>query len=317
MQAAVTGGRGFIGEQLIMRLVAEGAKVRVLARRKPLKNPFGIEFSEGDLTLSHSNLLRFVDGADVVFHCAAEIHDEQRMHLVNVLGTRRLIDAARGCIGRWVQLSSVGVYGPISSGVVTENQPEAPTGKYESTKTEADILVSAAVAEGAFSAVLLRPSNVYGPTMRNRSLFHLIRAVDQGLFFFIGPPGAVANYVHVDNVVEALIRSANTPHNKDAGTYIVSDHRSLEEFIGIIAESLGRNVPSLRVPDWIALGAAFAGGWLPGFPLTTGRVKALTSRAVYSTHRIETELGYAPVVSMERGLRQMVSAFRDKTRHVV
>lgn len=316
MQAAVTGGRGFIGEQLIMRLVAEGAKVRVLSRRKPLKNPLGVEFSEGDLTLPHSDLLRFVDGADVVFHCAAEIHDEYRMHLVNVLGTRRLINAARGCIGRWVQLSSVGVYGPISAGVVTENQPEAPTGKYESTKTEADILVRAAVAEGAFSAVLLRPSNVYGPTMRNRSLFHLIRAVDRGLFFFIGCPGAAANYIHVDNVVEALIRSANAPHT-DVGIYNVSDHRSLEDFIGIIAESLGRTVPSLRIPDWLAWSAALAGGWLPGFPLTASRVKALTSRTVYSTHRIETELGYAPVVSMERGLRQMVSAFRDKARHAV
>lgn len=312
MRVAVTGGRGFIGARLVERLVAEGAKVRVLTRRKPTDNPLGIEFSEGDLTFPHSDLLRFVEGADVVYHCAAEIHDEHRMHAVNVLGTKRLIEAAQSRVGRWVQLSSVGVYGPISAGVVTENQPEAPIGKYECSKGAADTLVRMAVAEGAFSAVLLRPSNVYGPTMRNRSVFQLIRAVDRGIFFYIGRPGAAANYIHVDNVVEALIRSASAPHT-DVDVYILSDHRSLEDFVGTIAACLGRRAPRSRLPAWLAQGAAIAGGWLPGFPLTMSRVRALTNRTVYSTRRIEMKLGYSPVVTMEQGVCQMVDQLRSET----
>jgi nucleoside-diphosphate-sugar epimerase len=238
------------------------------------------------------------------------------MHAVNVLGTKRLIEAARGRVGRWVQLSSVGAYGPITEGVVTEDQPEAPVGEYERTKTEADRLICAAVMEDAFPAVIVRPSNVYGPTMRNRSLFQLIRAVDRGLFFFIGRPGAVANYIHVDNVVEALTRSATAPH-ADARTYIVSDYRSLEEFISIIAGHLGRAVPRVRIPSRMAQGAALAGAWLPGFPLTKARIRALTSRAIYSTQRIELETGYRTLVSMEDGLRQMVETLRAEAGHGV
>ena len=314
MRAAVTGGRGFIGARLVARLMAEGVKVRMLGRRRPPELPAGVEFIMGDLALPHSDLSRFLDGVDVVYHCAGEIRDQDRMHAVNVLGTRRLIDAARGRVGRWVQLSSVGAYGPVTEGVVTEDQPEAPVGEYERTKTEADNLVRAAVAEGAFPAVVLRPSNVYGPTMHNRSLFQLIRAVDRGLFFHIGRRGAVANYIHVDNVVEALIRSATAPQT-DGQVYIVSDHRSLEDFVGIIAENLGRAAPRIRIPFWVARGAALVGGWLPGFPLTPTRIRALTSRVVYSKQRIETELGYTPVVSMEEGLRQMVDALRADAGH--
>jgi nucleoside-diphosphate-sugar epimerase len=268
-----------------------------------------VEFINGDVADPECDMSRFLDGVDVLYHCAAEVRDENRMQAVNVLGTKRLIEAARGRVGRWVQLSSVGAYGPITEGVVTELQTEAPVGEYERTKAEADKLIRAAVAENAFPAVVLRPSNVYGPTMRNRSLFQLIRAVNRGAFFYIGRPGAVANYIHVDNVVEALIRSATAPHT-DARTYIVSDYRSLEEFISIIAVHLGRAAPRIRIPSWVAQGVAFAAGRLPGFPLTATRIRALTSRTVYSTHRLESEIGYKAVVSMEEGLRQMVNALR-------
>lgn len=314
MRVAVTGGRGFIGDRLVRRLADQGHRVRVLTRRQISMSRIGADIALGDLTDPGYALENFVDGVDVVYHCAAEIRDESRMHPANVLGTRRLIDAARGRVGRWVQLSSVGAYGPVPEGIVTEDQPEAPVGEYERTKTESDRLIREAVAEGAFSATIIRPSNVYGPTMRNRSLFQLIRAVNRGLFFFIGRPGASANYVHVDNVVEALLRSAIASQT-EARTYIVSDHRILEDFIGTIASCLGRPAPRLRIPSWIAQGAALAGGWLPGFPLTAGRVRALMNRASYSTQRIETELGYVPVVSMEEGLRQMVDVLRDEAGH--
>lgn len=311
MRVVVTGGRGFIGRCLVERLLLNGNQVRVLTRVKPVELWPSVETVSGDLTDPDTDLVALVNNADVVYHCAGEINRTTHMNSVHVGGTRRLIAAASGRIDKWIQLSSVGAYGTVNSGTVNEEQPEIPIGEYETTKTEADRLVMTAASSGAFCAAIIRPSNVYGPTMRNRSLFQLIRAVDRRLFFFIGRPGASANYIHVDNVVDALMLSAGAPC-MDARVYIVSDHRNLEDFIGIIAESLGRNVPSLRVPDWIAMGAAYAGGWLPGFPLTLSRVSALTNRAVYSTYRIETELGYVPVMSMEEGLRQMVSAYQGK-----
>lgn len=306
-RVAVTGGRGFVGGRLVARLLASGAQVRVLTRDVPERSEPHLSFTYGDLTGDHGGLKHFLEGADIVYHCAGELHRQDRMRAVNVEGTRRLIEAARGRVGRWVQLSSVGAYGPVANGIVTEDSPEVPIGEYEQTKTEADRLVKEAAMEGAFSAVVLRPSIVYGPTMRNRSLLQLISAIDRGLFFFIGPPGAVANYVHVDNVVDALVLCGSNDRAL-GGQFIVSDHRSLEAFVASIASALGRSVPRLRLGKALAQFAARMGGRLPGFPLTPGRVNALTNRTIYSADLIRKVLGFEHRISMEEGVREMVSS---------
>jgi nucleoside-diphosphate-sugar epimerase len=257
-----------------------------------------------------------VEGADILYHCAGEIHDSARMEAVHVQGTERLIAAARGRIGKWVQLSSVGAYGSLKSGPITEDSPEAPEGEYESTKVVADHLVQAVAREGAFYVTILRPSNIYGPTMRNRSLFQLIGAIDHGLFVFIGHPGAIANYIHVDNVVEALVCCGTVPQ-ANSKTYIVSDDCSMETLVAGIATCLGRPVPQLRIPAVLAYLAVSAVGWIPGFPLTENRVRALTNRTGYSSRRIEEDLSYKALISIEEGMQQMVQALQvghDKDR---
>lgn len=253
---------------------------------------------------------RFVDGADILYHCAAELADESRMIPVHVDGTRRLVVAASGRIGRWVQLSSTGVYGPCRSGAVDERTPETSAGIYETTKAQADAVVANAAHAGAFEHVLLRPTIVYGPEMPNRSLFQLIEAIARGRFFFIGPPGAVVNYVHVSGVVAALAACAT--HPKACGrTYILSDSQPIERVVGIIASALGRPVPQLRLPVAPVLLAARLLGWLPGFPLTESRVWALSRRVAYDGSRIERELGYRHPIDLDRGLWELVGLLRE------
>jgi nucleoside-diphosphate-sugar epimerase len=233
------------------------------------------------------------------------------MAALHVGGTRRLVDAAAGKIGRWVQLSSVGAYGPQRTGVVTEQTVPRPQGVYESTKAAADALVEAAALQGAFSHVILRPSIVYGGDMSNASLFGLISMVERGMFFFVGPEGASANYIHVDNVIDALMRCGAAP--EAAGrVYNLSDHRSMERFVGAIAAALGRNPPRLRLPSAVVRVLAATLGRLPGVPLTAARVDALTNRAVYPSARIERELGYRHILSMEEGLQELVAAWRRR-----
>ncbi len=310
-RVAVTGGRGFIGRHLVSRLLASGAEVRVLTRSMPSQADPSLSFTYGDLTSAESDLVCFVDGADVLYHCAGEVHDQERMRAVHVDGTKRLIEAARGRIERWVQLSSVGAYGPVESGLVTEDWPEAPIGEYEGTKTDADRLVRKAAAEGAFSAVVLRPSIVYGATMRNRSLFQLIKMIDRGLFFFVGKPGASANYVHVEDVVDALLLCGGKQQALGQ-VFIVSNHCELEEFVGLIAAALKRPTPRLRIPRLLAEVGSRLGAPIPGFPLTSSRVAAMTNRAVYSNDRITSLLGFENRISIEEGVREMVSSFRER-----
>ena len=306
---ALTGGRGFVGERLAARLVSQGHEVRILTRKADAVAIAGTAVVTGDLTLPESDLARFVNGADVLYHCAGEINDPAQMEAVHVRGTQRLIAAAEGRIGRWVQLSSVGAYGSVHSGVVTEDSPEAPLGEYERTKTLADQLLRVAEREGGFQLVILRPSIIFGPTMRNQSLFQLIRAIDRGMFFFIGPVGASVNYVHIENVIDALLLCGFVQHAAGR-TYIVSDNRDLNAIVSEIATALGRRVPRIRCPESVARWIARAGAWLPGFPLKLSRVDALTNRTVYSTERIEHELAYRHKIWMEDGMREMVRVLK-------
>lgn len=310
MIVAITGGTGMIGRRLVRRHLDLGDVVRVLTRRARAGQAAeaGLHWVSADLGDGPERLAPFVAGADLLYHCAAELQHEARMEAVNVRGTENLLAAAAGRVGRWVQLSSVGVYGPAGDAVVDEDAPLRPANMYERTKAESDRLVEAAARAGRIVCTRLRPSNVYAPDMGNQSLNGLIRMVQRGWFFFIGPPGASANYIHADNVAEALLRCALAP--AAAGrSYNLSDHRSMEQLIAAIAAGLGRPPPRWRLPAGPVRALARFAGRLPASPLTPSRVAALSQRSRYPTDRIEAELGYRHLVSVEDGMAEMARAF--------
>lgn len=314
MTVAITGGTGFIGRKLIARLVARGETIRLLTRSNSadFEKSSLVEIHECDLvTVEINGLSSMLEGVDVLYHCAGQLVDTTAMQRLHVDATLKLVEAASHRIKHWVQLSSVGVYGPVSAGCITEETPLHPIGVYEITKTESDQIVIDAARRGAFSYSILRPSNVFGADMKNQSLFGMVDMINKGLFFFIGKPGASANYIHVDNVVEGLIRCGVMPAAKGR-IYNLSDCRTLEQFVGEIAGALGVPGPKLRFPEFAARWLVRLFDKLPGFPLTQSRVEVLVNRSVYPISRIQHELGYAYITSMEEGVGQLVVAYKQK-----
>ncbi|MFZ5524126.1 MAG: NAD-dependent epimerase/dehydratase family protein [Pseudomonadota bacterium] len=313
MIVAVTGGTGFIGKRLVEHLVGRGDTVRLLTRASviPGKHPL-VEVHNCDLvTMNASDLSSILDGVDVLYHCAGQLTNPQAMRALHVDATRKLVEAASRRIGHWVQLSSVGVYGPVHEGAIDEDSAINPVGEYEITKAESDSIVANGAALAGFSYSVLRPSNVFGIHMRNQSLFKMISMIDRGWFFYIGKPGASANYIHVDNVAEGLVR-CGTMQAAHGMTFNLSGHCTLEHFAGVIAEALGRSAPSLRIPLPAARMMGAALGRVPGFPLTRSRIAALTNRSIYPISRIRHVLGYRHIVTMEEGLRELVAAYRQR-----
>ncbi len=307
MIVAITGGTGFIGRKLVQHHIQRGDEVRVLSRRPPCESglPESVKWYGGDLTASH-DLTPFVDGADFLYHCAGEIRNHERMEALHVGGTRKLVAAARHRIGCWVQLSSVGVYGPHQAGRVTEQSPPNPKGVYEITKKCSDDLVGDSGSGGAFEWTILRPSIVFGESMPNQSLFQMIRAIDKGHFFFIGEPGASANYIHVDNVVYALTLCGALPAARGR-TYNLSGHATLEIFVKMIAEALGKPPPGLHLPESFARTIARIGKLVTKrFPLTESRIDAMTTRVIYPIDAIEHDLGYQHQVLLPSGVSRLV-----------
>lgn len=314
MIVAITGGTGFIGKKLVRKHLERGDVVRILSRRQSADLDFAqsVNWYEGDLG-AETDLRPFVDGADVLYHCAGEIRNVERMEAVHIDGTRRLAEAAAGRIGRWVQLSSVGVYGQPRKGDVTEQSPLCPAGVYETSKKISDDIVEAGGKKGAFQWAILRPSIVFGEDMPNQSLFQMVNVISRGRFFFVGCPGASANYIHADNVIAALIECALLP--AAAGQiFNLSDHETMETFVGRITGELGIRKPRLRIPESVVrLLAALGTRLVKGFPLTQSRVDALTNRAVYPIDHIQKELGYKHAVSMEAAIARLVQAWRERT----
>ncbi len=302
--ACVTGASGFIGRHLVGELIDAGYCVRVLSRKAPDSYPDEVSFFRGDLSGCEDILIKFVDQADVLFNCAGEIQNIDKIKQVNVDGTRRLIDVARGRVRRWVQLSSIGVYGQPRYGLVDEFYTLNPSNPYEHSKAVADQLLLQAAEGNAFELAILRPSNVYGIGMRSAYLDNLRRMVRNRLFFFIGPPGASATFVHVIDVARALLLCADNP--KAAGRiYNLSGNDTFEHLIDCVARAECVSVPGYRLPYAAMKFIASSLGRIPGFPLTPTRLHSMTTRVYYDSSRIVLELGYSPMMDLARGIVQI------------
>ncbi len=297
---AVTGGSGFVGRRLVDRLSAEGYLVRVLTRDASIHSsyPLNVTLFEGDLTDDDIDLSEFLDGVTTLFHCAGEIKNEKRMHWLNVDGTRRLAEYAKGRIKRWVQLSSIGVYGQFLSGIVTEENSIAPTNRYEKTKALSDEIVLDSAAEGGYEYSIVRPANIIGGNMPGMAIQKIIAAVDNGYFFYIGSGKPKTNYIHVDNVVEALLLSSqsDTAANK---VYNLSDTQPLEQIVETIAISLNKKPPKIRFPEKMVRWGVEKMEHLNRFPLKSNGVDALVTEVKYPIGRIEQELNYSHIVQSE------------------
>lgn len=310
---AITGASGFIGRRLVAEHISSGDTVRVLSRKPcaPHQTENNLSTFVGDLAAGNIPYA-FLEGADIVYHCAAELRDPAGFISINVAGTDRLLSLAAGRVGRWVQLSTCGVYGPRSDGTVSEDAEELPANAYELSKSRADFLVRESGERLGMHFVILRPTNVFGPGMPGSYLLKLRTHLRRGYWFAIGPPGAIMNCTHVDNVVAALKLCGL--HSQATGrTYILSESVEWEYLVEMLTRSLNGNPRCIRISLKLAEGLSRLLGQSRLNPLSPERLQMLASRARYSSDRIVAELGYRPKVSLEEGLTATV---RELESHV-
>lgn len=312
----ITGGNGFIGRKLIEAISQRGHEIRALSRSANKVFPVGVHVVAGDLTSDNCPLGQFLEDCDVVFHCAGELHDVAAMQRLHVGGTERLLRAVekeaakRKRVIHWVQLSSVGAYGPPqgpsnADRVVTEDTPMRPIGEYEITKAQSDELVIHGRDSGLISYSIVRPSNVFGANMTNNSLRSLGMMVHKGVFFYVGRPGSVATYVHVDDVVKALLLCGFDDRAK-GNIFNLSNDCLLEELVSGIALALGVPRPWLRFPESLVRVVTLIAGKIIRIPLSQQRINALTIRTRYPYLKLEKELGFSPQKSVPETIGEVM-----------
>ncbi len=226
----ITGGLGFIGSNLAIRLVELGAEVTIidamipeyggnLFNVEPVKDRVRIHF--GDICDPHA-MNWLVRDQDYVFHLAGQV--SHVMSLTNPLpdiefnikGTAILMEAVRRFHPRAkvIFTGTRGEYGPATRLPVDETAPSNPKGIYELSNLTAEKIVHIYHEVHGIDAVLLRLTNTYGPRAQMRhSQYGVVNwfvrlALDGQTIPIFGSGTFLRDFLYVDDCVEAMIRSA-------------------------------------------------------------------------------------------------------------
>lgn len=223
----VTGGAGFIGANLVRRILARSPQARVtilddLSSGSSALLPAGeprAAFVKGDVAGSDLSALFGKGVFDAIFHLAAitdtTVMDEARMRRVNVEGARRVFEYASAGAVPTVYASSAAVYG-ITDRRSLETSHTKPANIYGLSKLEAEEVATGYVAKGARLAGV-RYFNVYGPGEAHKGKFASMiwqlslqmKAGKRPRIFKHGEQKR--DFVHIDDVVEASIRALEIP----------------------------------------------------------------------------------------------------------
>ena len=185
--------------------------MRILSRKFSTICHENVEIFYGDLTKKKFNFLNLVSGIDVIVNCAGNNSNSSLMNSLNVVATKKLVDSAlKSCkvenkTKHFVQLSSIGVYGNSSTNTIDEYSDLNPSNEYERSKAFADQIIIDTLRKSNMTFSILRPSIVVGLEMKNESYYKLLKSIKSGFFFYIDSKEAISNYVHVDDVTNALL----------------------------------------------------------------------------------------------------------------
>lgn len=324
MRVLVTGGTGFTGTALVKRLLVMGHAVVALDYKEGLQSDDlrakGAEILTGSVT-DRQVVEQSMKGVEVVFHLAAafrELHKPNSFYdEVNVGGTQVVLSAARRHdVRKFIYCSTCGVHGNVARPPADEDAPIRPGDYYQRTKYEAEPLVSAA-AGAEFETVILRPAAIYGPGDPER-FFMIFKRVSQGTFPMFGSGRTLYHPLYVDNLVDAFLLCM-PPGAGNGRAYLIADDRyyQIEEIVRAVARALEMSVriPHYPVLPVVALGHIMDKVYRPfglAPPIFPRRVDWYRQNRAFDITRAKRELGYAPRVHLDEGLRCTATWYREK-----
>lgn len=321
--AVVTGAAGFVGRHLAERLVAAGTDVVASDLRDPKIS--GARFVACDIT-DPAACMRLVAESAVVFHVASMVQTRRSgaapVWAVNQGGTHNLLAAARAAGSqRFVYVSSASV---VYQGADIENgdeslpyaaQSQAP---YADSKIAAEREVLSASGQGGLLTCAVRPHVVFGPG-DGRFLPAILRRARTGMLRFgIGRQSKLSDFTYIDNLIDALLladrRLAAEPTLGGRAWFVTNGEPiAFWDFIDRVLRAIGRPPTKGRIPYRVAYAAAALAEGVtallgrdpgPENGLTRFAIRYMCTHHYFSIERARRELGYAPAVDIDEGIRR-------------
>jgi nucleoside-diphosphate-sugar epimerase len=311
LKALVTGATGFIGTQLVRRLIAAewtvNALVRTTSECAEIESP-AVDIVRGDMRI-RGDVERAMDGCELVFHLAVD-RGSRDMILAGAANVAHA--AAQAGVPRIVFSSSAGVYRRIRNGLVDEDTPIGPDPGYHTFQAEAEEIFLDRWSRGGSPVVIARVTSL-GPG--GLPWLGVYQAIAAGRFRVIGQGTNHYQPMDVSDVVESLVRCGTVP-GIEGRTYIIAGDRPyrLIEIIRAIEMELGVTTSRSAIP--IAALRAYRG--LNNLLLAgTGRKLPRQDRAAFFLYdrsfdvsRARSELGFSPKVSLEETVRRAADSYR-------
>ena len=307
----VTGGCGFIGSNFVHHVVNNhpGVHVTVLDKLTYAGNPENIaglpadrvELVVGDIC--DAELLdRIVPGHDAIVHYAAESHndnsiaDPEPFVQTNVVGTFRLLEAARKYDVRYHHVSTDEVYGDLAlddPARFTEETPYRPSSPYSSSKASSDMLVRAWTRTYGLRTTISNYSNNYGPYQHVEKFIprQITNILDGGRPKLYGDGKNVRDWIHTEDHSSAVWTILT--RGRVGETYLIGadGERSNIDVLRAILRAMGRPEDDF---DWVRD--------RPGHD----------RRYAIDSTKLRRELGWMPAhTDFDQGLAATIAWYRD------
>ncbi|MFH1788373.1 MAG: NAD-dependent epimerase/dehydratase family protein [Candidatus Altiarchaeota archaeon] len=326
MKIFVTGASGFVGSNLVRRLVDDGHKVVCLMRENsqhPLLEGLEFERVTGDLLIKDS-FEKVLDDCDVAFHCAAVISFSTyalgKSYPVNVEGTRNVLDACvNSGVKRLVFTSACATIGISKTPDVILDESSAwmppESWAYAYTKHLSEQMVLS-YADKGLETIALNPSAVYGRGDHNMNTGMAVKQIQKNRML-ASPPGGTS-YVSIKDLVDAHVLAMK--RGKPGNRYIlVKENLRYIDLFNRIAEAVGSNkikftLPvSLHYPIYYSMTAAesimhFLG--LGELPVSAHIMDELFMFKYYSNEKAGSDLGWKPKDSIETAVLDAMEYYK-------
>lgn len=315
----ITGGLGFIGSNLCIKLARLGAEVLAVDNMLPRQggNMFNVEPVKSKIKINVSDIRNpvsmnhLVKGQDYIFHLAGQVNhvDSVKNPLqdlsINVEGTLVLMEALRknNPDARVIFTGTRGEYGASLKLPVSENHAINPIGIYAITNFAAERVVLTYHNLHKIKSVCLRITNTYGPRHQMQhdeyGVFNwfIRKAMDNEVIPVFGDGRIIRDYLYIDDLVDALLEIAQT-----------------EKAYGEVF-NIGSGIP-VNFIDLARTIIKIAGTGKTDYTGFSAERKALEPGDYYADiSKIKSLVKWKPKTKLEDGIKKTIAYYKKNRKH--